>query len=202
MSSTFSPPSNASTNSVAGRFHPRQKYPSPASAATPPTPSPTRTVRRETSRVFRWAPATVRRSRRHSPRSCASSAADAYRRPGSLARHLRQMASRSKRRLACPTESRGGGRLRTISSVTRRLQGRQRPLLEPLRQVAAFQQLHREKRLTVVVARIVDFDDVGMRDPGPRFAFGPETEVLQQVGGMAEAQHFQGDQTVEPELHR
>ncbi len=68
-------------------------------------------------------------------------------------------------------------------------------------EVAAFDELHREVGQTVVFAKIVDGDDVGVFECGGAFSFG--AEPLDDFGiGQGRENHLERDTPVEADLAR
>ena len=77
---------------------------------------------------------------------------------------------------------------------------RQRAVGEPLGQRRALDVLHGEIRLAVVLADLVDGDDVGMHEPGGGLGFGPETRPVRFAGQVAAEDHLERDGPIEAEL--
>ena len=83
-----------------------------------------------------------------------------------------------------------------------RLLGRQRPGRDPLLQVAAVDQAHRDDQLVVLLARVVDRDDVGVIEAGgeARLAQEPLAEAL--VAAEVAGDHLQRHLAIEGEMGR
>ena len=80
------------------------------------------------------------------------------------------------------------------------LAGRQRIARQLLGQVAALDEFHREVRLAVVVAHVVDLDDIRVLQAGRRFRFPKEALPRLRAGMRAVQQHLEGDAAVEAQL--
>src|SRR5262245_39392916 len=74
------------------------------------------------------------------------------------------------------------------------------PTRDRLRQGAAVHQLHREVRQSVVLADLVDLDDVRVRQPCHRLGLGAEAIANAGRGVLARQHHLERDEPVEPSL--
>ena len=94
---------------------------------------------------------------------------------------------------------RGAQRLQHRVEDVQRGAGGQRALgLHDLTQRVPVDQLHGEEHAALVVALVVDRDDVGVAQPGGRARFAPEPADEGLVGGQARAHHLQCHLAVEP----
>ncbi len=83
-----------------------------------------------------------------------------------------------------------------------RVCGRKRPLADLLRQVAAADEFHREKRPALGLANFVNLHDIGVLQPGDRFRLHAKAGLLGGVGVAAGQDHLDRDHALERDLTR
>src|SRR5262245_50211823 len=71
-----------------------------------------------------------------------------------------------------------------------------------IREAAAIDVFEGNKRLAVLLADLVNLDDVGMLQPGHRFRFGGKTGASGRAGEGAGQDHFQSDESFESKMSR
>lgn len=82
------------------------------------------------------------------------------------------------------------------------LLGRQRSLAYPLRQVAAADEFHREKRPALGFANLVDLHDIGVLQTGDRFRLNAKACLLCGVRMAARQDHLECHKALERNLTR
>src|SRR5262245_47096172 len=80
------------------------------------------------------------------------------------------------------------------------LVGRQRAAGQHLRQAGAFHELQDEVGLPLLLADLVDVDDVGVLQTGDRQRLAPEAAHLLRAGQVAGADHLEGNAAAQPHL--
>jgi hypothetical protein len=75
--------------------------------------------------------------------------------------------------------------------------GRQGPVADELREVLALDEVHREERLAVVLADVMDGNDVRVLQPGGGFRLGAKSPQGSGVGLAAGQDHLEGNDAVQ-----
>jgi hypothetical protein len=86
--------------------------------------------------------------------------------------------------------------------VTRRALGGQRFLADERGKIPALHVVHREVGLAVLLARLVDADDVGMLQPRRRLHLRAKSQRLFPAGELARENHLHCDKPVQLSLPR